>query len=72
MPSPEPRPRRQEVLIATLGVKPAVITTALDLLFQDGRPITELVVIHTSPDDDPPSPATPRRSDQTVHADHSD
>jgi CRISPR-associated protein Csx14 len=40
--------RRQEVFIATLGTQPAVVTAALDLLLADGRPISEVVVIHTS------------------------
>jgi len=51
--------RRHEVLIATLGTQPAVITAALDLLLADGRPIAEVVVIHTS--DVPRDPHQPER-----------
>jgi CRISPR-associated protein (TIGR02584 family) len=39
---------RDEVLIATLGDRPAVVTTTLDLLLAEGYPIREVVVIHTS------------------------
>lgn len=41
------RPRRHEVLIATLGTRPEVITLALDLLL-DKCPIYRVVVIHTA------------------------
>jgi len=48
--SPPPSPRhREEVLVATLGLRPAVVTTALDLLMADGRVIDEVVVVHTVP-----------------------
>lgn len=40
-------PRRHEVLIATLGTRPEVITLALDLLLED-HPIEHVVVIHTA------------------------
>ncbi len=40
-------PQRPEVLIATLGTRPEVITLALDLLLPD-HPITHVVVIHTA------------------------
>ncbi|MCC7020922.1 MAG: hypothetical protein IT332_14260 [Ardenticatenales bacterium] len=46
---PPPDPHREEVLIATLGLQPQVVTTALDLLLAAGRIIAEVVVIHTTP-----------------------
>lgn len=39
---------RREVLIATLGTQPEVVTVALDLLLEQGCDIQEVVVIHTS------------------------
>lgn len=48
-PSPAPRPRRRRSFIATLGQRPAVVTTALDLLLADGWTIDEVLVLHTSP-----------------------
>ncbi|MFQ5859331.1 MAG: CRISPR-associated ring nuclease, partial [Anaerolineae bacterium] len=45
--APSRDPRRREVLIATLGTRPEVITLALDLLLQD-YPIDHVVVIHTA------------------------
>lgn len=38
----------QQVLIATLGTEPQVVTLALDLLRAKGYPIIEVVVIHTA------------------------
>lgn len=38
---------RPEVLIATLGTQPQVVTLVLDLLFEQGCNIDEVVVIHT-------------------------
>ncbi|MSP14463.1 MAG: hypothetical protein EXR62_16105 [Chloroflexi bacterium] len=40
--------RRAEVLIATLGDRPAVVTLALDLLLEQGAAIDEVVVVHTA------------------------
>lgn len=40
-------PRRPEILIATLGTRPEVITLALDLLL-DKYPIAGIVIIHTA------------------------
>lgn len=37
----------QQVLIATLGSEPQVVTLALDLLRAKGYPISEVIVIHT-------------------------
>jgi len=37
-----------EALTSTLGTKPQVVTTAVDLLLSDGHPITRVVVLHTS------------------------
>ncbi len=37
-----------QVLIATLGTEPQVVTLALDRLQEKGYPITEVVVIHTT------------------------
>ena len=42
-------PLRREVLIATLGTQPEVVTVTLDLLLDRGCNIEEVVVIHTSP-----------------------
>jgi len=42
-------PARREVLIATLGTEPEVVTVTLDLLLERGHNIQEVVVIHTSP-----------------------
>jgi CRISPR-associated protein NE0113 (Cas_NE0113) len=38
----------QHVLIATLGTKPQVVTTALDLLMRGGHPIDEVIVLLTA------------------------
>lgn len=43
------RPRRRRCLIATLGRRPAVVTTAVDLLLAAGWALDELLVLHTSP-----------------------
>jgi CRISPR-associated protein (TIGR02584 family) len=43
------RSRRQEVFIATLGTSPLVVTTCLDLLLHEGRAISSVIVIHTTP-----------------------
>jgi CRISPR-associated protein Csx14 len=37
----------QQVLIATLGSEPQVVTLVLDLLQEKGYPITEVIVVHT-------------------------
>ncbi len=39
---------RGEALVATLGHEPQVVTVALDLLLQQGRPVQEAVVVHTT------------------------
>ncbi len=38
----------QQVLIATLGSEPQVVTLALDLLREKGHPIGEVIVVHTA------------------------
>lgn len=38
----------QQVLIATLGSEPQVVTLVLDLLRAKGYPITEVIVVHTA------------------------
>lgn len=42
--------RKQEVLIATLGVSPQIVTIALDLLQEKGHHIVEVVSIYTNND----------------------
>jgi CRISPR-associated protein Csx14 len=37
----------QQVLIATLGSEPQVVTLALDLLQAKGYPIADVIVVHT-------------------------
>ncbi len=39
-------PRRKQILIATLGGQPQVVTFTLDLLLQEGYPISEVIVLH--------------------------
>lgn len=41
------------ILIATLGAEPQVVTLALDALLAQGKPITNVVVVHTNPSDEP-------------------
>ncbi|MCC7355174.1 MAG: CRISPR-associated protein Csx14 [Anaerolineae bacterium] len=41
---------RDQVLIATLGTEPQVITLVLDLLRAKGYPVAEVIVIHTTGD----------------------
>jgi CRISPR-associated protein Csx14 len=38
----------EQVLIATLGSEPQVVTLALDLLEQAGQVISEVIVLHTA------------------------
>lgn len=38
----------EQVLIATLGVEPQVVTLVLDLLIDQGYPIKKAIVVHTS------------------------
>lgn len=42
------RPRNDAILIAPLSSKPQLVTIALDLLLEQGAPIQETVVLHTS------------------------
>jgi len=44
------RQRRQEVMVATLGTEPQVVTIALDLLWKKGYRPEEIVVVHTAGD----------------------
>ncbi len=41
------------VLVCTLGAQPQVVTLSLDLLARQGRQVERLVVVHTSPEDEP-------------------
>lgn len=43
-----PEPASEEILVATLGVAPQVVTLALDELLQRGHAIHRVVVLHTS------------------------
>ncbi|MBI5830157.1 MAG: hypothetical protein HZB20_11615 [Chloroflexi bacterium] len=52
--------RRHNSLIATLGTKPQVVTTAADLLLAEGHALSEVVVLHTGSDAGPMAPALAR------------
>lgn len=68
-PAAAPRSRRRRSFIATLGQRPAVVTTALDLLLADGWTIDEVLVLHTSPAvADAPPGASPLALDRIAHA----
>jgi len=45
--------REHGILIATLGTKPQVVTTAADLLLSEGRPFSDVVVLHTGGEREP-------------------
>jgi len=59
-----PDARRREVLIATLGTQPAVVTVTLDLLLAQERPVDEVVVIHTASTHRPIKEALQRLRDE--------
>jgi CRISPR-associated protein Csx14 len=44
---------RDGILIATIGTKPQVVTTAVDLLLRDGCSLREVVVVHHSHENSP-------------------
>lgn len=52
--------RRHNSLIATLGTKPQVVTTAADLLLAEGHTLSEVVVLHTGSDAEPMASALAR------------
>ena len=56
----------QQVLIATLGSEPQVVTLALDLLQAKGYPIAQVIVLHTA--GDPVRPALARLDEQFTHS----
>lgn len=63
------RHRRRRSFIATLGQRPAVVTTALDLLLADGWAIDEVLVLHTSPAPaDAPAGAGPQALDRIAQS----
>ncbi len=51
---------RLSSLIATLGTKPQVVTTAVDLLLAGGHALSEVVVLHTGSDAEPMASALAR------------